>query len=179
MGICAPSRARPPTRSLISVIAGPMVLANPIGAALFMTVLLERASRPGWGRRRPPRALRVAERTIEPLARASREVAVDLAAIIQEETGVGAVASPTPSACSGGWGWAPITTARGGPIASPLTRQAIAETAVVFADGVHRYDCPVSPTCPLASACRAARGRRAVVVGTVQLFEPRIGAFSA
>ena len=62
----------------------------------------------------------------------------------------------------------------GNPIASPYTRQSIAENAVVFADGVRQtYDCTVSPTCPLNSVVIAPLQVDGVVVGTVQLFEPR------
>jgi two-component system LytT family sensor kinase len=62
----------------------------------------------------------------------------------------------------------------GNPIASPYTRQSIAENAVVFADGVRQsYDCTVSPSCQLASMVIAPLQVDGAVVGTVQLFEPR------
>jgi two-component system LytT family sensor kinase len=60
----------------------------------------------------------------------------------------------------------------GSPIASPLTRRALADRRVAFADGVHeRYACTLAPTCPLASAVVVPLEVDGAVVGTVQLFE--------
>ncbi len=70
--------------------------------------------------------------------------------------------SPTPSTCSAFDGLGGDHHRPGGPISSPLTRQAIAANEVVFADGVHdHYDCRVSSRLPARlGADRAAPGGR-------------------
>jgi two-component system LytT family sensor kinase len=161
--------------ALINVIAGPMILANAAGAALFMTVLRDRANLyDKVGAATSAKALRIAERTLEPLAKGfTREVAVDLAAIIQEETGVGAVAITDGDTVLAFVGAGSDHHRPGGPIASPLTRRAMEAREVVFADGRRdRFECPISPVCPLASALVVPLEVDAQIIGTVQLFEP-------
>src|SRR6266545_1435818 len=161
---------------IVRAIAGPMVVANPIGAALFMMVLLERQrEQDRVAAMSSSRALKVADRTLRLLARGiGRESAGELAAIIKEETGVGAVGVTDTARVLGWAGMGNEHHLPGNPIASPYTRQSIAENAVVFADGVRqRYDCTVSSACALASVVIAPLQVDGVVVGTVQLFEPR------
>ncbi len=161
---------------IVRAIAGPMVVANPIGAALFMMVLLERQrEQDRVAAMSSARALKVADRTLRLLARGiGRESAGELAAIIKEETGVGAVGVTDTARVLGWAGMGHEHHLPGNPIASPYTRQSIAENAVVFADGVRqRYDCTVSSACALASVVIAPLQVDGVVVGTVQLFEPR------
>ncbi len=161
---------------IVRAIAPPMVIANPIGAALFMLVVLERqrdADRVAAAS--SARALQVAERTLRLLARGiDRRTAGELAGIIKEETGVAAVGVTDTERVLGWTGMGADHHLPGNPIASPYTRQSIAENAVVFADGVRQsYDCTVSPACQLASMVIAPLQVDGVVVGTVQLFEPR------
>jgi two-component system LytT family sensor kinase len=166
----------PQGAEIVRAIAPPMVIANPIGAALFMLVVLERqrdADRVAAAS--SARALEVAERTLRLLARGvDRRTAGELAAIIKEKTGVAAVGVTDTERVLGWAGMGGDHHLPGNPIASPYTRQSIAENAVVFADGVRQsYDCTVSSTCPLASVVIAPLQVDGVVVGTVQLFEPR------
>ncbi|ABS25648.1 sensor histidine kinase [Anaeromyxobacter sp. Fw109-5] len=166
--------------ALIRIIAGPMILANAAGAALFMTVLRDRANLyDKVGAMTSAKALRVAERTLEPLAKGfNREVAVELATIIQEETGVGAVAITDGDTILSFVGAGFDHHRPGAPIASPLTRRAIEGREVVFADGRReRYRCPLSPTCPIASALVVPLEVDGQIIGTVQLFEPRAKRF--
>ena len=161
---------------IVRVIGLPMVIANPIGAALFMLVVLERqrdADRVAAAS--SARALEVAERTLRLLARGlDRTTAGELAAIIKEKTGVAAVGVTDTERVLGWAGMGGDHHLPGNRIASPYTRQSIAENAVVFADGVRQtYDCTVSPTCQLASMVIAPLQVDGVVIGTVQLFEPR------
>jgi two-component system LytT family sensor kinase len=161
---------------IVRAIAGPMVVANPIGAALFMLVLLERQrDQDRVAAASSERALKVADRTLRLLARGvSPEIARDLAQIIKEETGVGAVGVTDTTRVLGWAGMGGDHHLLGSPIASPFTRQSIAENAVVFADGVRQtYDCTVSRSCTLNSVVIAPLQVDGVVVGTVQLFEPR------
>jgi two-component system LytT family sensor kinase len=161
---------------IVTAIAGPMVIANPIGAALFMLVLIERQrDQDRVAAASSARALQVATRTLRLLARGlGREGAGELAAIVKEETGVGAV-GVTDTERVLGWAGMGVDHHRpGNPIASPYTRLSISENAVVFADGVRQsYNCTVSPSCQLSSMVIAPLQVDGVVVGTVQLFEPR------
>lgn len=161
---------------VVKAIAPPMIIANPVGAALFMAVLIERQrDQDRVAAASSARALQVAERTLRLLARGiSRDTAAELAAIIREETGVGAVGVTDTERVLGWSGMGGDHHLVGNPIASPYTRQSIAENAVVFADGERQtYDCTVSPTCQLNSMVIAPLQVDGVVVGTVQLFEPR------
>jgi two-component system LytT family sensor kinase len=166
----------PQAVEIVRAIAPAMVIANPIGAALFMLVVLERqrdADRVAAAS--SARALEVAERTLRLLARGlDSGTAGELAAIIKEKTGVAAVGVTDTERVLAWAGMGGDHHLPGGRIASPYTRQSIAENTVVFADGVRQsYDCTVSPTCPLASAVIAPLQVDGAVVGTVQLFEPR------
>jgi two-component system, LytTR family, sensor kinase len=161
---------------IVRVIAIPMVIVNPIGSALFMAVLLERQREMDRvAASSSARALQVADRTLRLLARGiSREAAGELAAIVKDQTGVGAVCVTDTERVLGWAGMGGDHHLPGNPIASPYTRQSIAENAVVFADGVHQaYDCTITPSCPLHSMVIAPLQVDGVVVGTVQLFEPR------
>jgi two-component system LytT family sensor kinase len=166
----------PHSGEIVRAIAPAMVIANPIGAALFMLVVIERqrdADRVAAAS--SARALEVAERTLRLLARGlDRNTAGEVAAIIKEKTGVAAVGVTDTELVLGWAGMGGDHHLPGNRIASPYTRQSIAENAVVFADGVRQsYDCTVSPTCQLASMVIAPLQVDGVVVGTVQLFEPR------
>jgi two-component system LytT family sensor kinase len=166
----------PSSGEIVRAIAGPMVIANPIGAALFMLVVLERqrdADRVAAVS--SARALEVAERTLRLLARGiDSATAGELARIIKEKTGVAAVGVTDTERVLGWAGMGGDHHLPGNKIASPYTRQSIAENTVVFADGVRQsYDCTVSPTCQLASMVIAPLQVDGAVVGTVQLFEPR------
>jgi two-component system LytT family sensor kinase len=162
--------------AIVWAIAPAMVIANPIGAALFMMVLMERQrDQDRVAAASSARALKVAERTLRLLGRGiGPESAGELAAIIKDETGVGAVGVTDTERVLGWAGMGHDHHLPGNPIASHFTRQSIAENAVVFADGVRqRYACTVSPDCPLDSVMIAPLQVDGVVLGTVQLFEPR------
>jgi two-component system LytT family sensor kinase len=162
--------------AIVIAIAPAMVIANPIGAALFMAVLIERQrEHDRVAATSSARALKVADRTLRLLGRGvGPETAGDLARIIKEETGVSAVAVTDTERVLGWAGAAADHHRPGDAISSPYTRQSIAENAVVFADGVRQsYDCTVSPECTLGSVLIAPMQVDGVVVATVQLFETR------
>jgi two-component system LytT family sensor kinase len=170
------TRPFPQAVAVVRAIAPAMIVVNPVGAALFMTVLLERhREQDRVAAASSARSLKVADRTLRLLARGiSRDTASELAAIIKEETGVGAVGVTDTERVLGWSGMGKEHHLPGNPIASPYTRQSIAENAVVFADGVRQtYGCTVSPSCPLNSVVIAPLQVDGVVVGSVQLFEPR------
>jgi len=166
--------------AIVGQIGLPMITANSAGAALFMTALRERYNLyDRVGAVSSAKALRIAERTLGPLTKGfSAEAAQEMAGIIQEETGVGAVAITDAERVLAFVGVGSDHHRPGTPIASPLTRRAIAAREVVFADGVREpYACTLAPRCPLASAVVVPLEVGGAVVGTVQLFETRARRF--
>ncbi len=162
--------------AVVEAIGAPMIAMNPVGSALFMMVLAERQREEDRvAAASSERALKVAERSLELMARGFRPaVAGELAEIVRQETGVGAVGVTDTERILGWAGLGGDHHRPGRPIASPYTKQAIASNGVVFADGVHHaYDCTVSPACPLSSVLITPLQLDGTVVGTVQLFEPR------
>ena len=162
--------------AIVKIIGLPMVLFNPVGAALLMAVLRHRmqdldrvaaASSAG--------ALRVAQRALGLMSRGfGPGMAAEMAAIVQEETGVGGVAVTDTEQILGFVGIGADHHRPGRPISSPLTRQAIASGAVVYADGIHQaYHCTLADTCPIHSALIVPLQVDGTIIGTVQLFEPR------
>jgi len=159
---------------IVKVIGPPMIVANSLGAALFMVVfhnrveLVDRISAASSAL-----ALRIADRTVGLMTRGyGPEVAGELAKIIQEETGVGAVAITDQEKVLAWEGLGADHHLPGSDIASPWTRRALATRQVCFADGVHdHYDCRLDRNCPLASVVMVPLQLDDRVVGTVQLFE--------
>ena len=174
------TRPYPQALAVVKALAPSMILLNPVGAMLFMTVLLERQrDQDQVAAASSARALKVAERALGLMARGfGREVAEEMAAIVKEETGVGAVAVTDTERVLGWVGIAADHHPPGTPIMSPLTRQSIGSNAVIFADGIEQtYDCRISPTCPLHSVVIVPLEVDGAVLGTVQLFEPRTRRF--
>jgi len=162
--------------AIVKVIGLPMILLNPLGAALLMAVMAHRQrDLDRVAAASSAAALRVAQRALGLLKRGfSPKAAAGLAAIVQEETGVGGVAVTDTETILGFVGIGADHHHLGGPITSPLTLQAIQEGAVVFADGIHQgFDCRLDPACPIHSALIVPLLVDGTVVGTVQLFEPR------
>jgi two-component system LytT family sensor kinase len=160
----------------VKVIGLPMIVANSIGTALFMTILRDRQRfYDQVGAVSSAQALRIAEQTLGILVKGfNRETAPDVARIIREQTGVGAVAITDTDDVLGFDGLGSDHHRPGTPIVSPYARQAIADKEVVFADGVHaRFVCPVDPSCRLESVLCAPLIVDEAVIGTVALYEPR------
>ncbi len=174
--VVALSRPLQDAVAIAQLIGVPMILANATGAAFFALVMRDR-----WRERErvaadsSARALRVAERTLGVLARGlDASGAPRVARIILEETGAGAVAITDSGTILAFEGLGGDHHRAGGPIVSPFTRRAVERNEVVFADGEHeRFECPISGTCPLGAVLVAPLQVDGVVVGTVQLYEPR------
>jgi len=167
--------------ALVQVIAVPMMLANSAGAALFMSIMRDQKSMyDKFGVIFSARALKIAERTLGILDRgfARPEAAGEVARIIHEETGVGAVAITDREEVLAFVGVGSDHHQAGAPIASELTRRAIAENRVIFADGVHEhFVCSRSAGCPLGSALVMPLRLDAEVIGTIKLYEPKTRLF--
>jgi two-component system LytT family sensor kinase len=103
-----------------------------------------------------------------------------VARILREETGAGAVCITDAASVLAFEGLGADHHLAPGPIVSHHTRRAIETGEVVFADGqTDHYDCPISKDCPLDSVLIAPLSLDGVVVGTVQVFEPRHRRFSS
>jgi len=163
--------------ALVRVIAVPMMLANSAGAALFMSIMRDQKSMyDKFGVIFSARALKIAERTLGILDQgfARVEAAGEVARIIHEETGVGAVAITDREKVLAFVGTGADHHRAGTPIASELTRRAIEENRVIFADGVHEhFVCSRSAGCPLGSALVVPLRLDAEVIGTIKLYEPK------
>ncbi len=172
--IVAVARPLPDAVALVQVIAAPMILANSAGAALFVSIVRDRRQLADQlGADSTARALRIAERTLSVLAKGfGREVAPELARIIHEETGVAAVAITDAEKVLGFVGAGEAHHLPGTPIASEVTRRAIADGAVTFADQAHEpYRCPLRDDCPLASVLVVPLMVDGEAVGTIKLYE--------
>jgi len=160
--------------ALVQVIAAPMIVANSAGAALFMSIVRDRRQLADQlGADSTARALRIAERTLSLLGKGfGGAVAPDLARIIHEETGVSAVAITDAGQVLGFVGHGEDHHLPGTPIASEVTRRAIADGAVTFADEAHEpYRCPLRDDCPLTSVLVVPLVVDGETVGTIKLYE--------
>ncbi len=161
---------------LVKIIAVPMIATSSTGAALFMSIIrdqknmYEKAAAIFSGR-----ALRIAERTLSILAKGfNSKTARDIAQIIRKETDVGAVAITDTEKVLAFVGEGSDHHLPGSPISSDLTRKAIAENTVIFADGrQERFVCSISDTCRLNSALVVPLKVDNDVIGTIKLYEVR------
>jgi len=163
-------------------IGPPMITANAIGVALFALVMRDRQrDRDQVRADSSARALRAARRTIGLLGRGYDAARLpEVARILLEETGAGAVCLTDASQVLAFEGLGADHHRAPGPIVSHHTRRAIETGEVVFADGQsEHYDCPITSACPLDSVLIAPLSLDGVVIGTVQVFEPRHRRFSS
>ena len=160
--------------ALVRVIGLPMILANSCGAALFMSILRDRLNIYDLaGNASTARTLRIADRTLELLAKGfTPDVAPRLAAIIQEETGVGAVAVTDRERVLAFTGLGSEHHRPGTAIMSESTRRAITQGEVVFLDGIREsYRCSLQDGCPLGSVLVVPMLVGRDVIGTIKLYE--------
>ncbi len=167
---------------LVAQITLPMVLTNSFGAALFMRLILDRRETlEKYSIAFSAKALRIAERSVGVMMQGfNTRNCSHLASIIQEETGVGAVAITDCEKLLGFVGTGSDHHLSGTPISSPHTLAAIRQNAVVYADGVSRpYRCSLHKDCRLGSCLVIPlRGEGNVVFGTIKLYEPKSKFFS-
>ncbi|MHC1726095.1 MAG: LytS/YhcK type 5TM receptor domain-containing protein [Syntrophobacteraceae bacterium] len=174
--ILAVSRPFDDALALVKVIAFPMIATSSAGAALFMSIIrdqrnvYEKAAAISSAK-----ALLIARRTLNLLTRGfGSETADEMAKIIHEETGVGAVAITDTEKVLAFVGCGSDHHLPESPIASELTRRAIAENTVIFADGIReKYECSLSGSCTLNSVLVVPLHLDNDVIGTIKLYEPR------
>ncbi|MCE2593637.1 sensor histidine kinase [Motilimonas cestriensis] len=171
--------AKPFTQAwqLVTLIAPPMLIANALGAALFMHMIRDqKAMFDKFSSAFSAKAMLIAERTVGIMAKGlTQQSAEQIANIILEETKVGAVAVTDKKQILAFTGIGHQHHKPGRVISSPLTLSAIKDNKIVFADGVNLpYQCSVDKHCRLGSAIiiplRIGDGE---VVGTIKLYEPK------
>ena len=159
---------------LVQIIAIPMIIANSAGAALFMRILQDRQNvYDQVGAASTARALRIAGRTLNLLAKGfTREAAPELARIIQEETGVGAVAVTDTHTVLAFVGAGSDHHLPGMEL-GPECRRTITHGEIHFLDGVQEaYRCEHAEKCPLGSVLVIPLRVDNEVIGAIKLFEP-------
>lgn len=168
---------------LVAHIALPMTLTNAVGAGLFMRLILDRRETlEKYSIAFSAKALRIAERSVGVLVQGFNERNCSrMAKVIQEETGVGAVAITDCEKLLGFVGVGADHHLPGTPIASAHTRHAIENNEVVYADGATvPYCCSLSKDCKLGSCLVIPlRGEENRVFGTIKLYEPKRKLFSS
>ncbi len=167
---------------LVRQIAVPMLIANCLGAGLFIRILLDRRILYEQGSSMfSTKALAIATR-VEGLLHSgfNADSTAAVARIIYEETGVGAVAITDTSHLLAFIGIGDDHHLPGTPISSELTLRAIRNNEVVYADGNEvPYRCSLHPKCPLAASLVIPLvGEDKRVIGTIKLYEPRTRLFS-
>ncbi|MNZ13743.1 Sensor histidine kinase YehU [compost metagenome] len=161
---------------LVRTIATPMILANSCGAALFISMIRDQQRMyEKFSRVFSAKALTIANRTLGIMAQGfTPEASRKIAHIVQEETGVGAVAITDTDKILAFIGTGEDHHKPGTPITSAITLQAIAQNKVLFADGNSRpYRCSISPQCQLGSVLVIPLQGDQGVIGTIKLYEPK------
>lgn len=165
----------PQALELVKTISLPMLITNPIGAALFMAMISDRKSLyEKFSSNYSQRALRLAQRIVGVLPDLNTASAKQMAEILRQETGVSAVAITNRHQVLAFTGLGHDHHLPGTPITSELTYQAIANNQVMFADGqqIH-YHCQCSRCCPLGSVLVIPLRCAGEVIGTVKLYESK------
>ncbi len=160
-----------PTRLIL-----PTLVANPLGAGLFMLMMRDQKTMiDKVGAHFSAKALQIAERSLGIFSQGfNPETAQQLAEIIYDETGVGAVGISDCKKILAFVGIGDDHHLSGVNLASPQTISAIRENRVIYADGVkERFKCALSESCPLGSALIVPLRVDNEVVGTIKLYEPK------
>ncbi len=161
---------------LVRTIATPMILANSCGAALFISMIRDQQRMyEKFSRVFSAKALTIANRTVGIMSQGfTPEASGKIAHIVQEETGVGAVAITDTDKILAFMGTGEDHHKPGTPITSAITLQAIAQNKVLFADGNSQpYRCSISPQCQLGSVLVIPLQGDEGVIGTIKLYEPK------
>ncbi|MGL6548320.1 histidine kinase [Aeromonas hydrophila] len=153
-----------------------MILANSCGAALFISMIRDQQQMyEKFSRVFSAKALNIANRTVGIMSQGfTPQASQKIARIIQEETGVGAVAITDTDKILAFIGIGEDHHRPGTPITSAITMQAIARNKVLFADGNSQpYRCSISPQCQLGSVLVIPLHGDEGVIGTIKLYEPK------
>ncbi|WP_194437613.1 sensor histidine kinase [Vibrio fluminensis] len=167
--------------SLVSAIAAPMIIANSVGAALFMSILQDRKTIfEEYSATFSRRALNIAERSVGILAAGfNTHTAERIARIVYEETSVGAVSITDNEKILAFVGIGDDHHRPETPISSQSTLDAITQDKIIYLDGKDKpYQCSISHRCKLGSALIIPLRAGDKVIGTIKLYEPKRKLFS-
>ncbi|MGO2457899.1 LytS/YhcK type 5TM receptor domain-containing protein, partial [Vibrio casei] len=162
--------------TLVSSIAAPMIIANCVGAALFVSILQDRKTiYEKYSATFSRRALTIAERSVGIWNSGfNSENADKIVRIIYEETNVGAVAITDKEKILAFIGIGDSHHKPNTPISSECTIQAMEENRVMYLDGRDSpYQCSISSNCKLGSVLVIPLRTGKDVVGTIKLYEPK------
>ncbi|KAA0257135.1 sensor histidine kinase [Deferribacter autotrophicus] len=165
---------------LVKIIAIPMIFANSFGSALFISILKDQKNMlDEYGSIFSKKALNVAEKTLNILSKGfNKETVSNLAKVILEETGVGAVAITDKKRVLTFEGLGSDHHLPGEYISSKRTIEAIEQKKVIFIDGVKlKYKCSIKENCPLGSVLIVPLILENEVIGTIKLYEPKSRTF--
>lgn len=167
----------------VQTIAAPMIVANSVGAAMFMRILQDRkATLEKYTSAFSSRALKIASRTDGLLRNGfNQENSTKVAHVLYEELGVGAVSITDREKILAFIGIGSDHHLPGTPITSPASLQSIDADEVKYLDGIHEpYQCSISKNCRLGSTLVIPlRGENSKVVGTIKLYEAKNTLFSS
>ncbi|AXY01860.1 sensor histidine kinase [Vibrio alfacsensis] len=166
---------------LVSAIAAPMIIANSVGAALFMSILQDRKTIfEKYSATFSRRALSIADRSVGILSTGfNSENADKIARIIYEETKVGAVAITDQQKILAFVGIGDDHHKPNTPISSQSTLDSMEKNDIIYLDGSeHPYQCSLATDCKLGSALIIPLRAGKEVVGTIKLYEPKRKLFS-
>ncbi|MGR5301338.1 LytS/YhcK type 5TM receptor domain-containing protein [Vibrio alfacsensis] len=166
---------------LVSTIAAPMIIANSVGAALFMSILHDRKTIfEKYSATFSRRALSIADRSVGILSTGfNSENADKIARIIYEETKVGAVAITDQEKILAFVGIGDDHHRPNTPISSQSTLDSMEKNDIIYLDGSERpYQCSLAQDCKLGSALIIPLRAGEEVVGTIKLYEPKRKLFS-
>ncbi|MCW8335197.1 sensor histidine kinase [Vibrio sp. SCSIO 43135] len=167
--------------ALVSDIAAPMIIANSVGAALFMSILQDRKTIfEEYSATFSRRALNIAERSVGILASGfNSQNAEKIARIVYEETNVGAVSITDDNKILAFVGIGDDHHKPDTPISSQSTLDAIHKNDIIYLDGKETpYQCSISSDCKLGSALIIPLRAGDRVIGTIKLYEPKRKLFS-
>ncbi|PMN90474.1 sensor histidine kinase [Enterovibrio norvegicus] len=167
--------------ALVSAIAAPMIIANAVGAALFMSILQDRKTIfEKYSATFSRRALTIADRCVGILHSGFNSTnAEKIARIIYEETKVGAVAITDKDKILAFVGIGDNHHKPNTPISSQSTLDAMTKNSIIYLDGAERpYQCSLSADCKLGSALIIPLRTGDEVVGTIKLYERKHKLFS-
>ncbi|MEZ9524548.1 LytS/YhcK type 5TM receptor domain-containing protein [Enterovibrio norvegicus] len=167
--------------ALVSAIAAPMIIANAVGAALFMSILQDRKTIfEKYSATFSRRALTIADRCVGILHSGFNSTnAEKIARIIYEETKVGAVAITDKNKILAFVGIGDNHHKPNTPISSQSTLDAMTKNSIIYLDGAERpYQCSLSADCKLGSALIIPLRTGDEVVGTIKLYERKHKLFS-
>ena len=176
LAIDLPTRLQTGVGSVPQAVIVPMMIANALGATLFMIMIRDQKTMfDKVGTMFSAKTLNIAERSLGLFGRGFNETtARELAEIIYDETGVGAVGISDCEKYLAFIGLGADHHLPGVKIVSPQTREAIRDNKIIFADGVReRFTCALSPDCPLGAALIVPLREDNEVVGTIKLYEPK------